>query len=63
MAAGGKKEKTYEQLLSELESIVAKMEEGALPLAEMLEQYRQGVALIQQCRAQLEMAEENLNDD
>ncbi|MCR4963594.1 MAG: exodeoxyribonuclease VII small subunit [Firmicutes bacterium] len=63
MAKAAKKEKTYEQLLNELSEIVAKMEEGALPLEEMLEQYRQGVALIQQCRARLDLAEEALRDD
>ncbi len=48
---------SFEQALAELESIVAAMEQGEVPLAESLEQYERGIQLIRRCRALLAQAE------
>ena len=42
--------------LEELESIIAKIEAGQIPLEESLRQYRRGAALVRRCRDVLDGA-------
>ncbi len=48
---------TYEDLYAELQTIVAQLEQGDLPLAEALALYERGQHLVQQCHALLNNAE------
>ena len=47
----------YEQALAELESLVAAMEGGQLPLDGLLQSYRRGADLLNFCRERLEAVE------
>lgn len=51
---------TYEQALAELDSLVAQMESGQLPLDELLDGYRRGAELLSFCRARLQGVEEQV---
>jgi exodeoxyribonuclease VII small subunit len=51
---------TYEEALGELEQLVARMESGALPLAQLLASYQRGAQLLQFCRGRLEAVEEQV---
>jgi len=53
-------EKPFETSLSELESIVAKLEEGDLPLEESLELFEKGIKLSRECRDRLAKAERRI---
>ena len=44
---------SFEKALEELEAIVARMEDGRLPLEESLAAYQRGAALIRFCEAKL----------
>jgi exodeoxyribonuclease VII small subunit len=44
---------TFEKALEELESLVARMEEGKLPLEESLAAYQRGAQLIRFCESKL----------
>lgn len=48
---------TFEQSLSRLEEVVARMEGGELPLDEALEKYTEAVQLVNRCRSDLARAE------
>jgi exodeoxyribonuclease VII small subunit len=50
-------EQSFEKALAELESIVAKMEKGGLPLNESLSLFEKGVKLARFLRDELEKAE------
>jgi exodeoxyribonuclease VII small subunit len=50
----------YEVALSELESLVASMEGGQLPLEGLLAGYRRGAELLQYCRVRLEAVEQQV---
>jgi exodeoxyribonuclease VII small subunit len=50
----------YEAALGELETLVARMEEGALSLEESLAAYRRGAALVGFCQQQLEKVEQQV---
>ena len=50
----------YELALSELESLVASMEGGQLPLEGLLAGYRRGTELLQYCRGRLEAVEQQV---
>ena len=52
--------KTFETALAELETIVATMEGGQLPLAESLEAYKRGADLLQYCQAALKDAQQQV---
>ena len=55
----------FESSLLELESIVSQMESGNLPLAQSIDAYKRGAALLQQCQKSLGDAEQQvriLND-
>lgn len=47
---------TYEQKIMELEGIVAKLESGEVPLAQLVSLYEQGQALAAQCQKELDDA-------
>ncbi len=47
---------TYEAALTELESIIARIESGDVALEESLRQYRRGAALVRRCRDVLDGA-------
>ena len=51
---------SYEAGLKELESLVAHMESGQLPLAQLLQTYQRGAFLLNHCRAQLQAVEEQI---
>ena len=51
---------SYEAALAELESLVAAMEGGQMPLAGLLEGYRRGATLLQFCRQQLQAVDEQV---
>lgn len=48
------KKPTYEQLMEELEGIVAKLEEGNIPLADMVALYERGATIGKECMKMLE---------
>lgn len=50
----------FETALAQLESLVAKMESGTLPLDESLAIYEQGVALARICQRRLDHAEQQV---
>ena len=52
--------KDYESALAELETIVAEMESGQLPLEASLAAYTRGAELLQYCRQQLAAAEQQV---
>ena len=49
--------KDFESALSELESIVKRLEDGNLPLEKSLELFERGVTLSRYCHTRLEAAE------
>ncbi len=51
---------TYEQALAELESLVQAMEAGKMPLDQLLASYQRGAELLQQCRARLQVVEDQV---
>jgi len=50
----------FETALSELEALVAKMEDGAMPLEQSLAAYRRGVELVRVCQDRLARAEQQV---
>ncbi|MFO1282109.1 MAG: exodeoxyribonuclease VII small subunit [Burkholderiales bacterium] len=48
---------SFESALAELESIVASMEGGQLPLKEALDAYRRGAELLKYCQGTLKQAQ------
>ncbi len=53
-------EKSFETSLVELEQIVAKLEDGDLPLETSLELFEQGIKLTRECRERLTKAERRI---
>jgi exodeoxyribonuclease VII small subunit len=53
-------EKTFETSLTELEDIVAKLEDGDLPLEKSLELFEKGIKLSRECRERLSNAERRI---
>lgn len=51
---------SFEQALSELEGLVAKMEQGALSLEESLKSFERGVELTRYCERTLNEAEQRV---
>lgn len=51
---------SFEQALSELESLVAKMEQGELSLEESLKSFERGVELTRYCERTLTQAEQRV---
>lgn len=52
---------SFEKALGELESIVAAMEAGQMPLQEALDAYKRGVVLLRQCQETLNAAEQQIH--
>jgi len=50
----------FESALAQLESLVARMEDGELPLEQSLAAYQQGMALARLCQSLLDRAEERV---
>lgn len=50
----------YEDALAELERLVQRMEDGQLPLDQLLDSYRRGAELLQTCRARLAAIEDQV---
>jgi exodeoxyribonuclease VII small subunit len=51
---------SFEAGLDELNALVARMETGDAPLADMLSSYQRGTALLKYCESQLQAAQEQL---
>lgn len=47
----------FEDSLAELQQIVARLEDGSLPLEESMQQFENGIGLLRQCYQVLEAAE------
>jgi len=54
------KPQSFEQALAEIESIVAAMEAGQLPLEQSLAAYKRGAELLKYCQAQLQEAQQQV---
>jgi exodeoxyribonuclease VII small subunit len=50
----------FEQSLTELEALVAKLEQGDVPLEEALKTFERGVALTRQCQTALRTAQQKV---
>ena len=50
----------FEQALQELETLVGKMEEGKLPLEQLIENFEAGSELVKVCRAKLDALERKI---
>ena len=50
--------KTFEQLLKELQEIVNNLESGSLSLEESVEAYQKGMTISLECKKRLEQAKE-----
>ncbi len=51
---------SYEAAQAELEQLVAQLESGDMPLAQLLASYQRGAELLKFCRSQLEAVEEQI---
>ena len=51
---------SYEQALAELDRLVAQMEDGQMPLDQLLDAYRRASELLQFCRSRLQAVEEQV---
>jgi len=56
-----KKEKKFEEAMSELEQIVQQLERGDVPLDEAIAKFQEGMALRQYCNETLTKAEETVS--
>jgi exodeoxyribonuclease VII small subunit len=59
-AAKSAAEPSFEKALAELESLVAKMEDGGLTLEQSLAAHKRGLELARQCRERLESAQQQV---
>jgi exodeoxyribonuclease VII small subunit len=51
---------TYEEALAELERLVQRMEDGQMPLDQLLGSYKRGAELLELCRSRLAAVEEQV---
>ncbi len=51
---------SYEQALAELDRLVAQMEDGQLPLDQLMDAYRRASELLQFCRSRLQAVEDQV---
>jgi exodeoxyribonuclease VII small subunit len=51
---------SYEAGLKELEQLVALLESGQMPLADLLQTYQRGAFLLNHCRQQLQAVEDQI---
>lgn len=54
-------EKTFEENLKELETIVAELEKGELTLDESIAKFERGIEVSKECNSKLENAEKKIN--
>ncbi|SFC13806.1 Exodeoxyribonuclease VII small subunit [Alkalibacterium subtropicum] len=54
------KEKTFDEAMKELETIVQKLEQGDVPLEEALDQFQEGIKLSRYCKGIVEDAEKTV---
>ena len=54
-------ERSYEQLVQDLETCVRDLEEGRLPLEKAIERFKEGVALVKLAEQRLQAAEGQVN--
>lgn len=54
------KKQPFEQSIATLESIIAELEQGEIPLEQAIERYTQGVTLSKQCQTMLDTAEQKV---
>lgn len=54
------KEKTFDEAMKELETIVQKLEQGDVPLEEALDQFQEGIKLSRYCKSIVEDAEKTV---
>jgi exodeoxyribonuclease VII small subunit len=59
-SAAPSKEPTYEEAVAELERLVQRMEDGQLPLDQLLDAYKRGAELLECCRSRLAAVEEQV---
>jgi exodeoxyribonuclease VII small subunit len=59
-STSGDAEPSFEEAISELESIVAAMEEEELPLEELVARFEQGTRLLGRCQSVLDSAKKRL---
>lgn len=52
---------SYEAAVDELESLVARIESGQMPLDQLLETYQRGAQLLQFCRERLAAVEQQVS--
>lgn len=52
-----KKEPSFEEALEKLEALVASMESGDIPLADLVEKFEEGSKLVKTCEERLKHAE------
>lgn len=55
-----RKDKTFDESLAELEKIVAKLEQGDVPLEEALDKFQEGITLSRDLKKTLQDAEKTL---
>ena len=51
---------SYEAAMDELETLVAQLESGEMPLEQLLTGYQRGAALLQFCRERLQTVEDQI---
>ena len=51
---------SYEEALAELERLVQRMEDGQMPLDQLLVSYKRGAELLELCRSRLTAVEEQV---
>jgi exodeoxyribonuclease VII small subunit len=51
---------SYEEAVAELERLVQRMEDGQLPLDQLLDAYKRGAELLECCRSRLAAVEEQV---
>ena len=56
----GKKTESFEKSIAELESLVATMEQGQLPLDTALKHFERGIKLARDCQTALSAAEKKI---
>lgn len=57
MAPTNRSKLSFEQALEKLEKLVGQMEEGDIPLSDLLQQFEEGSAMLKVCEARLKEAE------
>ena len=60
MKSRSESELSFEEALKKLEDLVAKMESGDVPLAELVERYEEGNRMLALCSQRLRVAEQKI---